>query len=98
MTTVRVVGRLVPTVNVIWLSGLPNATAVAGGNGPPLRVTVPTTSLTPVEAVVFGCVRVNAPVARSLLVKVSAPLIVAFPFNVTPVTLRPIELLMVRLL
>ena len=90
----------VPTLILIVLKGLPKLSA-APPLTKPVRLTLPTTSVAPEagpEVAAAGIVSVLAPVARSLLVSVNAPLTVVLPVRVTPVTCAPRVLLIVRLL
>src|SRR5260370_42464934 len=89
MFTRMLVGA-VPAVIVIWLLGLPALSVLGHGAlahaavAKPVRFTLPTTSVAPLEVAVLGIVKVEVLVMRSPLVSVSAALTMASPVSVTP--------------
>src|SRR5438105_247186 len=92
--TVMSVGTVPWLTNRIVLKGLPKLRALPPPTKP-VRLTLPMTSVVPLEVAAAGIVSVKLPVFRLPAVRVSAPVTVASTPSETPATLL---LLIVRLL
>src|SRR6267142_349263 len=71
--TLTSAGRM-PDWKLIDVKGLPKLSGTPAMN--PVRFTLPTTSVVPIDVAVFGIVKVDEPVVRSPVVKASVPLTV----------------------